>query len=132
MFGGRWAALCRVVDFSSQDRILQRIVEHFVRCFRVADDTSVGARSKIELQDRTQRRTHMQINDISVLQELEEVFTQFLQDKVHRFGKQIFEIPTISFAEKISEKVENTHVQHVLNTVNLMKPSIIKMLSNVH
>ena len=40
------------------------------------------------------------------------------QDRVqHRFVELIFETPAISLAEKISEKIENTHFQHVVNTV---------------
>ena len=86
--------------------------------------------SKFVFQDRIQR-TLEQISDTpvpQVVEELVEVFTHFHQDGVQqRFAEQIFEIPAISLDEKISEKVANTHVQHVMNTVKVVMPRIITM-----
>ena len=103
-------------------RILQCTVEQISRCSSDVHSRTVG---------RCQQRTPEQIVDIPVPQvvpKLVEVFTHFSQDGAqHRFSEQIFEIPTTSLAEKISEEVVNTHVQHVVNTVKVVKPRIIKM-----
>ena len=86
---------------------------------------------KFVSQDRIQQRTLEQISDTpvpQVVEELVKVFTHFPQDGVQqRFAEQILEIPTISLDEKIGEKVLNTHVQHVMNTVKVVRPRIIKM-----
>ena len=86
---------------------------------------------KIVSPDRIQQRTLEQTSDIPVPQvvaKLVEVFTHFSQDGAQqRFSEQIYEIPATSLAEKISEQVVNTHVQHVVNTVKVVKPRIIKM-----
>ena len=79
-----------------------------------------------------------QIVDVQVEEELVEVSKVFPQDKVQqRFVEQTIETPAISLAVKIVEvlvirtkektqQVVNTHVQHVVNTVEVEKPKIIK------
>ena len=71
-------------------------------------------------------------------EELVEVSKVFSQKRVQqRFGEQTTEPPATSFVEKIVEmlvtqtreqtqQVANTHVQHVVNTVKVEKPKIIK------
>ena len=93
-------------------------------------------------QDRIQQRTVEQIVDFpvpQVVEELMEVSHVFLQDRVHqRFVEQIIEAPAISLDEQIvevpviqtpekTEQLVNTHVQHVVDTVEVEKPKIIEL-----
>ena len=90
-------------------------------------------------QERIQQRTVEQIVDVpvpQVVEELMEVSHVFPQDRVHqRFVEQIIEAPAISLDEQIVEvsvirmqgKAQqgvNTHVQHVVDTVEVEKPKI--------
>ena len=88
--------------------------------------------------DRIQQRTVEQIVDASVpqaVEELAEVFKVFsLVGVQQRFRGQIIEPPVLSLDEKIVEmpvthktqQVANTHVQHVVNTVEAEMPKIIE------
>ena len=93
-------------------------------------------------QDRIQQRTVEQIVDFpvpQVVEELMEVSHVFLQDRVHqRFVEQIIEAPAISLDEQIVEvpviqtpektqQLVNTHVQHVVDTVEVEKPKITEL-----
>ena len=72
------------------------------------------------------------------MEELAEVSKVFSQDRVQqRFGKQTIEPPAISLAVEIIEvpdtrtqdktqHVVNTHVQHVVNTVEVERPKLAK------
>ena len=74
-----------------------------------------------------------------VVEELMEVSHVFLQDRVHqRLVEQIIEAPAISLAEQIVEvpviqmqgetqQGANTHVQHVVDTVEVEKPKITEL-----
>ena len=91
-------------------------------------------------QNRTQQRTEEVIDApvLQVVEELVEVSQVFSQNTVYqRFGEQTTETPDISFVDKIVEmlvtqtqektqQVANTHVQHVVNTVKVLKPKIIQ------
>ena len=57
-----------VPKISSQDRILQRTVEHVSRCSGDADRRTGGGCADIVFQDRIQQRTLMPISDIPVPQ----------------------------------------------------------------
>ena len=93
-------------------------------------------------QDRIKQRTVEQIVDVpvpQVVEELMEVSHVFPQDRVHqRFVEQIIEAPAISLAEQIVEvpviqmqgetqQGANTHVQHVVDTVEVEKPKITEL-----
>ena len=93
-------------------------------------------------QKRIQQRTVEQIVDVpvpQVVEELMEVSHVFLQDRVRqRFVEQIIEAPAISLAEQIVEvpviqmqgetqQGANTHVQHVVDTVEVEKPKITEL-----
>ena len=93
-------------------------------------------------QERIQQRTVEQIVDVpvpQVVEELMEVSHVFPQDRVHqRFVEQIIEAPAISLAEQIVEvpviqmqgetqQGANTHVQHVVDTVEVEKPKITEL-----
>ena len=93
-------------------------------------------------QNRTQQQTEEQVINApvpQVVEELVEVSKVFSQNRVEqRLGGQIVENPAISLAGKIDEvpvsethektqQVANTHAQHVVNTVKVEKPKIIKL-----
>ena len=77
------------------------------------------------------------------MEELVEASKVFSQDRVQqRFGKQTIEPPAISLAERVVEAfdtrtqdktqhVVNTHVQHVVNTVEAETPVIIETINQV-
>ena len=92
-------------------------------------------------RDGVQQRTVEQVVDAPVpqaVEELTEVSKVFSQDKVQQhFGEQTIETPATSLAEMIVEapviqtpertqQSVNTHVQHVINTVEAEKPIIIE------
>ena len=89
-------------------------------------------------QDRIKQRTVEHISEIpvpQVVEELAEISKVFSLDGVQqRFGGQIIETPALSHDEKIVEmpvtrktqQVANTHVQHVVNTVEAEMPKIIE------
>ena len=92
-------------------------------------------------QDRIQQRTVEQIVDAPVPQtvkELTEVSKVFSQDRIQqRVVEQTIEDPAIPLVEKTVEMpvirkkektqhVVNTHVQHVVNTVEVERPKLIK------
>ena len=90
--------------------------------------------------DGIQQQTAEQIVDVPVphVEELMEVSKDFAQDRVQlRFAEQTIENPAISSALKIIEgpvirtqektqQLVNTHVQHVVNTVEVERPTLIK------
>ena len=89
-------------------------------------------------QDRIKQRTLEHISEIpvpQVVEELAEISKVFSLDGVQqRFGGQIIETLALSLDEKIVEmpvtrktqQVANTHVQHVVNTVEAEMPKIIE------
>ena len=87
--------------------------------------------------DRIQQRTVEHITVIPVPQdvkELVEVSEVFPQDRSQQcFLEQINETPDVSLAEKVFERPVtqtqqgmNTHAQHIVNTVEVERPQIIK------
>ena len=135
--------LVEVLENISQDRIQQRTVEQIVD-FPVPQAVQELAEvSKIFSQDRIQQRTAEQtIPAISLDEKIIEVPMEvshvFPQERVHqRFVEQIIEAPAISLDEQIIETpviqthertqhLVNTHVQHVVNTVEVEEPKLIK------
>ena len=116
---------------SSRDRTFQRAAEQIPNV-PVPETVS---------RDGVQQRTVEQIVDAPVPQavkELAEVSKVFSQDRVQQcFGKQTIETPAISLAERVVEApdtqtqdktqhVVNTHVQHVVNTVEVERPKLAK------
>ena len=96
------------------------------------------------IQDRIQQRTVEQIVDVPVQQVVEEQAPKvFSQNRFqHGFRGQTAETPAISLAEKTVEMpdtrtqdktqhVVNTHVQHVVNTVEAEKPIINEKINQV-
>ena len=114
--------------FRGADFSLPQVVEELVEVLGQGSTSPFGA----DLE---------QIVDIPVPQVvvvLVEVFTVFSQDRnQQRFAEQIFqtlatsltvkiiEVPVIRTQEKTQQLV-NTHVQHVVNTVEVEKPKLIK------
>ena len=90
-------------------------------------------------QDRIQQRTVEQIFDAPVpqaVEELAEVFRIFSQDRIQQRAAEqttpatslvemIVEVPVVRTPEKTQQGV-NTHVQHVVNTVEVERPQGIK------
>ena len=123
-FGKQRISLFVVPKRPSQDRILQCTVEQVIRCSG-DDRRTVGGcvdivSQDIVSQDRTQQRTLMQISDLPVPQVVMELVKVFTVSPKIWFVELIFETPATSLAEKISEKVVNTHVEHVVNTVKVV------------
>ena len=139
------------IDKVSDGPVVQ--VEHVPQS-QVAEETieipQLDAVEKIvettEIQDRIQQRTVEQIVDVQVQQveeELAEISKAFSQNRAQqRFGGQIVEPPAVSFIEKTVEipdtrtqdntqHVVNTHVQHVINTVEAEKPIINETINHV-
>ena len=98
------------------------------------------------IQDRIQQRTVEQIVDVPVQQVVEEqaeASKVFSQNRVQQgFRGQTAETPAISLAEKTVEMLDtrtqdktqhvvNTHVQHVVNTVEAEKPIINETINQV-
>ena len=97
-----------------------------------------------KIQDRIQQRTVEQIVDVpvQVVEEQAEASKVFSQNRVEQgFGGQTAETPAISLAEKTIEMpdtrtqdktqhVVNTHVQHVVNTVEAEKPVINEKINH--
>ena len=98
------------------------------------------------IQDRIQQRTVAQIVDVPVQQFAEEqaqAFKVFSQNRVQQsFRGQTAETPDISLAEKTVEmpdtrtqdktqRVVNTHGQHVVNTVEAEKPFINETINQM-
>ena len=118
---------------SSRDRTSQRTVEQNLNAPVPEMAKQLVEMPKTVSPGRIQQRTVEQIIDASVpqtVEELAEVSKVFSLDGVQqRFGEQIIETPTISLAEKIVEmpitrKTQqgvNTHVQHVVNAVEVEK-----------
>ena len=135
--------LVEVPENISQDRIQQRTVEQIVD-FPVPQVVQELAEvCKIFSQDRIQQRTVEQtIPAISLDEKIIEVPMEvshvFPQDRVHQcFVEQIIEAPAISLDEQIIETpviqthertqhLVNTHVQQVVNTVEVEEPKLIK------
>ena len=94
---------------------------------------------KTVLQDRIQQRTVEQIVDARVpeaVEELAEVSKVFSQDRIQErtveqtipaipLAEKIIELPVIQTEEKMQRGV-NTHVQHVVNAVEVEKSEIIE------
>ena len=90
-------------------------------------------------QDRIKQRTVEQIVDAPVPQAVEELPMEVSKDRVQRrFAEQTIENPAISSAVKIIEapvirtpektrQLVNTHVQHVVDTVEVEKPEITEL-----
>ena len=93
-----------------------------------------------ESDDRTQQRTAEHIAVIPVPQGVKElvvVFRVFSQDRILQLtveqiipatslAEMIVEVPVIQMEEKTQQGV-NTHVQHVVDTVEVEKPKIIEL-----
>ena len=124
----------------SRDRTLQCTVEQILDVLVPEMVKQLVGVAKTVSQNRTQQRTEEVIDAPvpQVVEELVEVSQVFSQNRVYqRFGEQTTETPDISFVDKIVEmlvtqtqektqQVANTHVQHVVNTVKVEKPKIIK------
>ena len=124
-------------EVSSRDQILQWTVEQ-VLDVPVPEMVEVP---KTVSQDKIQQRIVEQIIDVpvpQVVKELVEVSKVFPQDRVQQcFTEQTIETPAILLAVKIIEapvirthektqQLVNTHVQHVVNTVEVEEPKLIK------
>ena len=128
-------------EVSSRDQILQCTVEQ-VLDVPVPEMVEVP---KTMSQDKIQQRIVEQIVDVPVphVGELMEVSKDFAQDRVQRcFGEQTIENPAILLAVKIVEvpviqthektqHLVNTHVQHVVNTVEVEEPKFSQLV-NTH
>ena len=93
-------------------------------------------------QERIRQRTVEQIVDAPVPQAVEEqaeVFRVFSQDRIQQraveqtienpansLAEMIVEVPVIHMPEEDAIQVANTHVQHVVDTVEVEKPKIVK------
>ena len=124
-------------EVPSRDQILQCTVEQ-VLDVPVPEMVEVP---KTISQDKIQQRIVEQIIDVpvpQVVKELVEVSKVFPQDRVQQcFTEQTIETPAISLEVKITEapviqtheetqQLVNTHVQHVVNTVQVEEPKLIK------
>ena len=113
-------------ETSSRDRTLQCMAKQLVEVLETV------------FRNRVQQRTVEQIVDAPVPQAVEEpaeVSRVFSQDEIQqRVMEQDIETPAVSLVEKIVEmpvtwKTQqgvNTHVQHVVNPVEVEKPEIIE------
>ena len=118
---------------------------------RPGDEDASKAEQLVEvlktiLQDRIQQRTVEQIVDVpvpQVLKELAEVSKSSRRDRIQQLSvEQSRETPTTSLAEMIVEvpviqtpertqQVVNTSVQHIIETVEVQKPTIQEKINQV-
>ena len=127
-------------EILSRDRILQRAADQILDVPVLEKVKQLVEVTKTVSHDGIQQQIAEQIVDVPVphVEELMEVSKDFAQDRVQRrFAEQTVENPVISSAVKIIEKLVirtqektrqlvNTHVQHVVNTVEVEKPKLIK------
>ena len=120
---------------SSRDRTLQRAAEQIPNVPVPEMPTRSAEVPETVSRDGIQQRTVEQIVDAPVPQELAEVSRVFSQDRIQqRAVEQTIENPAVSLVEKIVEipvtrKTQqglNTHVQHVVNTVEVQNPKLAK------
>ena len=122
---------------SSRDRTLQCTAEQSLDVLVPEMAKQLVEAPETVSRDRIQQRTVEQIVDAPVpqaVEELAEVFRIFSQDRIQqRIVEQTIEIPAVSLAEMIVEvpvvqtqQGVTTHVQHVVNTIEVEKPRIIK------
>ena len=122
---------------SSRDRTLQRAVEQILDVPLPEMVTQSVEVPETVSPDRIQQRTVEQIVDAPVpqaVEELAEVSRVFSQDGIQQRAIEQT-TPAISLAGKIVEMpvtwktqhVANTHVQHVVDTVEVEKPKIIEL-----
>ena len=123
---------------SNRDRTLQRAVEQIFDVPVPEMVNQLVEAPKTVPQDRIRQRTVEQIVDAPVPQTLEEqveVFRVFSQDRIQqRAVEQTIKNPAISLAGMIVEmpvtwktqQLVNTHVQHVVDTVEVEKPKLVK------
>ena len=119
-----------------QDRTLQCTAEQILDVLVVEMAEQLVEVPETVSQDRIQKRTLEQIVDAPVpqaVEELAEVFRVFSPDRIQqRTVEQT--IPATSLVEMIVEvpviqtqgRTQHTHVQHVVNTVEVERPKIIK------
>ena len=127
---------------SNCDRTSQRAVEQIFDVLVPEMVNQLVEAPKTVPQDRIRQRTVEQIVDApvpQVVEELAESFKVFSQDRIQqRAVEQIIGIPAVSLNEKIievpvartPEKTQqgaNTHVQRVIDTVEVEKPEIIEL-----
>ena len=129
-----------VLKIPSRDRILQRAADQILDVLVLEKVKQLVEVPKTVSHDVIQQQTAEQIVDVPVphVEELMEVSKDFAQDRVQRrFAEQTIENPAISSAVKIIEvpvirtqektqQLVNTHVQHVVNTVEVEKPKLIR------
>ena len=124
---------------SSQDRNLQGTVEQIPDDPVLEKAKQLVEMPKTVLQDGIQQRTVEQIVDAPVpqaVEELADVSKVFSQDGIQQriveqtipaipLTEKIVELPVIQ-TEETKQQGVNTHAQHVVNTVEVEKPKIIK------
>ena len=134
------AQVFEVPKNSSQDRNLQGTVEQIPDDPVLEKTEQLVEVPKTVLQDRIQQRTVEQIVDAQVpqaVEELAEVSKVFSQDGIQQriveqtipaipLAEMIVEVPVIQMEEETQQGV-NTHVQHVVDTVEVEKPKIIEL-----
>ena len=123
---------------SSRDRTLQHAAEQIPKVPVPEMVTQSAEVPETVSRDGVQQRTVEQIVDAPVPQVVEElagVSRVFSQDRIQqRAVEQAIENPAVSLVEKIVEipvtwKTQqgvNTHVQHVVNTVEVERPKLVK------
>ena len=123
---------------SSRDRTLQCTAEQILDVLAPEMAKQLVEAPETVSRDKIQQRTVEQIVDAPVpqaVEELAEVFRIFSLDRIQqRAVEQTIENPAISLAGMIVEmpvtrktqQIANTHVEHVVNTVEAERPKIIK------
>ena len=124
---------------SSQDRNLQGTVEQIPDDPVLEKAAQLVEMPKTVLQDGIQQRTVEQIVEAPAPQAVEELAEDskvFTQDGIQQriveqtipaipLAEKIVELPVIQ-TEETKQQGVNTHAQHVVNTVEVEKPKIIK------
>ena len=131
--------LLEVPKIVLQDQILQSTVEQILDVPVLEKAEQLVEVPEIVSPDRIQQRTVEQIVDASVpqaVEELTEVFRVFSQDRIQQrtdeqtipatsLAEMIVEVPVIQMQGRTQRGV-NTHVQHVVNAVEVEKSEIIE------
>ena len=125
---------------SSRDRTLQCTEEQILDVFVPEMAKQLTEMPETVSRDGVQKQTVEQIVDAPVpqaVEELAEVFRIFSQDRIQQRAveqtipatslvEMIVEVPVIQTPEKTQQLV-NTHVQHVVDTVEVEKPKITEL-----
>ena len=107
-------------------------------CINKVVDVTVATQQVVQIPQVHVEEKTVEIPQLDVIEKIIETSKTFSQNRAQqRFGKQTIETPAISLTERVVEApdtqtqdktqhVVNTHVQHVVNTIEVERPKLAK------